>query len=77
MATLTRRTPVVKAGRPADSDGLKARLRARGITYPEIARMHEPPWSWHHVWMVVNGHRTSGPVMKVIRKLLGPNGAAA
>lgn len=74
MSTVSDRPPRVNGGQPKDIGALKASLKARGITYDEIARVAD--CSWHNVWMVVNGRRVSGPVMRVIDKLLGVGAAA-
>lgn len=69
--TMTSRTVDLAAGRVKahQVDGLKRLLRDHQVTYSDIARLARVTY-WM-VYAVVNGLRTSAPVMAAIRKLLG------
>jgi hypothetical protein len=64
MGTVTKRQTQVKKA-----------LRARGVTYGDVARLAGVSWSM--VYQVLAGYKVSARVMAAVEKLLGENGRAA
>lgn len=51
----------------AEVKEIKARLKAAGVTYGQVARRARV--TWRMVKFVIDGERTSGRVMRVIERL--------
>jgi len=66
--------PVIERGpKPKRVRPLKRRLHEAGVTYDDVARLTGV--TWRMVKFVIDGQRTSAPVMAAIERL-APKGAA-